>query len=204
MDLAASSSARFGSQRRRRIACLVLAKPIAVPDKVTVSFSGNTVTANGPKGSLSGVLPQHVRASQTGAELLVERVDDSREARSAHGLARTLVSNIVTGVSVGFTRNLSITGVGYRAESRGIRFILFHLGYSHPILFELPTGVLATVDGKAGSVALAGPDKQVLGAAAAEIRGLRPPEPYKGKGVRYSDEIIRRKEGKSGGKKGKK
>ena len=179
-------------------------KPIAVPDKVTVSFSGNTVTANGPKGSLSGLLPQHVRASQTGAEVLVERVDDSREARSAHGLARTLVSNIVTGVSVGFTRNLSITGVGYRAESRGIRFILFHLGYSHPILFELPEGVLATVDGKAGSVALAGPDKQVLGAAAAEIRGLRPPEPYKGKGVRYSDEVIRRKEGKSGGKKGKK
>jgi len=179
-------------------------KPIAVPDKVTVSFSGTTVTAIGPKGSLSGVLPQHVRASQSGAELLVERVDDSREARSAHGLARTLVSNIVTGVTVGFTRNLSITGVGYRAESRGTRFILFHLGYSHPILFELPEGVLATVDGKAGSVALSGPDKQVLGSAAAEIRGLRPPEPYKGKGVRYSDEIIRRKEGKSGGKKGKK
>jgi large subunit ribosomal protein L6 len=112
---------------------------------------------------------------------------------------------MVTGVSAGFTRNLAITGVGYRAELRGTQYLLLHLGYSHPILFELPAGVSAVVAAKEGTIALSGADKQVLGATAAEIRALRAPEPYKGKGVRYADETIRRKEGKSGGKgKGKK
>ena len=107
---------------------------------------------------------------------------------------------MVTGVTAGFTRKLMITGVGYRAELKGTQWILFSLGYSHPILFELPVGVSAVLDAKENSVTLSGFSKQVLGSVAAEIRGLRPPEPYKGKGVRYSDETIRRKEGKSSGK----
>lgn len=174
--------------------------PVSVPDKVSVSVSGATVVAKGPKGELRRELPAGVKARIDGSAVLVERVDDSAAARSAHGLARTLLNNMVVGVSTGFTRALAITGVGYRAEARGTGFVLFHLGYSHPILFELPDGVSATVNPKEGTLSITGADKQVLGATAAEIRGLRPPEPYKGKGVRYSDETIRRKEGKAGGK----
>lgn len=172
-------------------------QPVNLPAKVKVAVAGNTVSVEGPRGSLKQGLPPGVSASVEGTTLLVKPNDESRQARSSWGLARTLLQNMVTGVSDGFSRKLMITGVGYRAEVRGDRWILFTLGYSHPILFELPAGMTATVDAKENSVVLTATDKQALGAVAAEIRGLRAPEPYKGKGVRYSDEKILRKEGKS-------
>jgi large subunit ribosomal protein L6 len=177
--------------------------PVSLPPRVEVSLEGQTVTVKGPKGTLSERLPEAVRVQVEGSSVQVARVDDSRVARSAHGLSRTLVANMVAGVTDGYKRKLMITGVGYRAELRANRWIQFSLGYSHPILFELPEGVSAVVEAKENSVTLEGFDKQLVGATAARIRGLRPPEPYKGKGVRYADEVIRRKEGKTGGKGGK-
>jgi large subunit ribosomal protein L6 len=174
--------------------------PITVPDKVTVDIQGLKVSVKGPKGELCEQLPLGVSLERDGGLITVGRADESMSARAAHGLARTLVANMVTGVTTGFTRKLMITGVGYRAELKAPQWLLFSLGYSHPILYELPAGVSAVVDPKENSVTLSGFNKQVLGAAAAEIRSLRPPEPYKGKGVRYADETIRRKEGKSSGK----
>lgn len=174
--------------------------PVEVPEKVKVVIDGLQVAVDGPRGSLSAQLPDGVAVRMENGSVVVERADDGRLARAAHGLARTLVANMVSGVTAGFTRSLIINGVGYRCELRGERYLLFILGYSHPILYELPEGVSATVDAKANSVTVTGPDKQVIGSVAAEIRGLRPPEPYKGKGIRYSDEVIRRKEGKAGGK----
>ena len=174
--------------------------PVAVPAKVEVALEGSTVTVKGPKGTLSERLPDGVSVTLDGPSITVARKDESRTARSAHGLSRTLVANMVNGVTEGYKRKLMITGVGYRAELRAARWLQFSLGYSHPILFELPPGITATVDAKENSVTLEGYDKQAIGATAARIRGLRPPEPYKGKGVRYSDEVIRRKEGKTGGK----
>ena len=172
--------------------------PVIVPDKVKVSIDGRTVRVTGPRGELAAELPEHVDVRLQGNQVDVGRADDSRPARSAHGLARTLVANMVIGVSDGFTRKLLIQGVGYRSEMRGDRFLLFQLGYSHPILFELPVGISAEVNTKENSVTLTGANKETLGVVAAEIRGLRPPEPYKGKGVRYADEVIKLKEGKSG------
>jgi large subunit ribosomal protein L6 len=175
-------------------------KPVVVPDKVSVELTERLMSVKGPKGLLSERLPLGVTVSVESGQIVVVRNDESRQAKAAHGLARTLINNMVTGVTLGFTRKLMITGVGYRAELKGTQWILFSLGYSHPILFELPVGVSAVLDAKENSVTLSGFSKQVLGSVAAEIRGLRPPEPYKGKGVRYSDETIRRKEGKSSGK----
>jgi large subunit ribosomal protein L6 len=177
---------------------------VPIPPKVNVAVDGTTVRVDGPRGALSAELPALVTTRIDEGEVRVERVDDSRLARAAHGLSRTLVANMVTGVTTGFTRKVIINGVGYRSELKGERWIQFNLGYSHPILLELPEGVTAAVDAKENSVTLSGNNKQLVGATAAEIRGLRPPEPYKGKGVRYSDEVIRRKEGKSGAKGGKK
>jgi large subunit ribosomal protein L6 len=175
-------------------------KPVVVPDKVSVQLTDRVMAVKGPKGNLSEVLPLGVVVKIEGNQVLVERADESRDSRAAHGLARTLVANMVDGVTTGFTKKLMITGVGYRAELKGPQWLLFSLGYSHPILYELPVGVSAVVDNKENSVTLSGYHKQVLGTVAAEIRSLRPPEPYKGKGVRYADETIRRKEGKSSGK----
>lgn len=177
--------------------------PIALPPKVDVKVDGARVTVAGPRGTLSINIPTTISLEIGAGEIQVARVDESREAKAAHGLARTLVANLVTGVTTGYKRKLLITGVGYRSELKGTGWIQFSLGYSHPILFQLPSGVTAAVDPKENSVTLEAFDKQLLGATAAKIRGLRPPEPYKGKGVRYADETIRRKEGKSGGKGGK-
>lgn len=174
--------------------------PVTVPDKVKVTIDGSVVGVEGPKGSLSAVLPERVEVRMANGEVVVERADDGRLARAAHGLARTLVANMVDGVTTGFSRSLIINGVGYRCEPRGDQYLLFILGYSHPILYELPDGISAVVNPKDNSVTISGADKQAVGAVAAEIRSLRPPEPYKGKGIRYSDETIRRKEGKAGGK----
>lgn len=175
--------------------------PITVPAKVTVTLKDDVVSVTGPKGELKERLPSGVEIKFEDGVVRIERQNESRDASAAWGLARTLVNNMVVGVTTGFTRKLMITGVGYRAEMKGSDWVLFSLGYSHPILYQLPAGVTAVVDAKENSVTLSGYNKQVLGAAAAEIRSLRPPEPYKGKGVRYSDETIRRKEGKSSGKK---
>lgn len=174
--------------------------PVAVPDKVKIEIAASQVKVTGPNGTLVERMPEGVTVALEGAEVLVTRVDDSRQARAAHGLARTLVANMVTGVTTGFSKRLAITGVGYRCEAKGDRWLLFSLGYSHPILYELPDGISAKIDAKENTVSLSGSSRQLLGATAAEIRSLRPPEPYKGKGVRYTTETIRRKEGKSGGK----
>lgn len=171
-------------------------QPIEVPEGVSVSISGQLVKVKGPKGELSREISDVVRIAQKDGELHVTRPDDSREARSHQGLVRSLVANMVQGVHTGFTRDLEINGVGYRAEKKG-NFIRFDLGYSHPIFFELPEVVDANVQQTA--IQLASVDKEIVGQVAAAIRSLRKPEPYKGKGIKYKEERIIRKEGKSAG-----
>lgn len=172
-------------------------QPISVPGGVTVTLDPSGVKVKGPKGTLAAAVSPLVALKVDGSTLTVTRRDDSREARSVHGLTRKLVANMVTGVSEGFRRVLEINGVGYRAEAKG-NAIQLALGYSHPIVFPLPQGVQAKVD-KQTVVTLEGADRQVLGETAAAIRKLRPPEPYKGKGIKYAEEKIRRKAGKAVG-----
>lgn len=172
-------------------------RPIAIPNGVDIQVDESVISVKGKNGTLSARMPNHVSFSQEEGTFVVARDNDSGDARAAQGLARTLINNMVVGVSEGFKRKLIIEGVGYRAENRGDNYVLLSLGYSHQILYRLADGLTATIDAKENSITLSGNDKQVLGMAAAEIRSLRPPEPYKGKGVRYSDEIVRRKEGKS-------
>lgn len=176
-------------------------QPIAIPSGVEVKIDGNTVTVKGPKATLSRTHAGVVSVAIEGSEIKVDRPDDSREARAHQGLVRSLLANMVTGVSKGFQRDLEITGVGYRAEARK-RFIRFDLGYSHPIFLELPDAVDAKVAQTA--ISLTSADKELLGQVAAKIRSLRKPEPYKGKGIKYKEEKILRKAGKAGGKGGKK
>jgi large subunit ribosomal protein L6 len=172
-------------------------QPITVPSGVTVSVEPGAVKVKGPKGTLSAALSPLVELKIEGGTVNVVRREDSRAARGIHGLTRKLVANMVTGVSDGFRRVLEINGVGYRAESKG-NALQLALGYSHPIVFPLPQGVQAKVD-KQTVVTLEGADRQVLGETAAAIRKLRPPEPYKGKGIKYAEERIRRKAGKAVG-----
>lgn len=174
--------------------------PIAIPAGVDIKVSEGVVSIKGAKGELETRMPNLVSFTQDDGEFTVSRDDDSRDARSSQGLARTLVANMVQGVSEGFTRTLIIEGVGYRAENRGDQYLLLNLGFSHPILYRLADGLAATIDTRANTITIAGIDRQQVGQAAADIRSLRPPEPYKGKGVRYSDEVVRRKEGKTGAK----
>lgn len=171
--------------------------PITVPAGVKVAFDGTQVRVEGPKGNLDCRLPAGVTVDQDGTVLRVGRVGDGREERARHGLAQRLVANMVQGVSSGFTRVLEITGVGYRADARGDRLHL-SLGYSHPIIYQLPEGVSAKVDRQV-VITLESRDCQLIGEVAAQIRALRPPEPYKGKGIKYSGEKIRRKAGKAAG-----
>lgn len=172
--------------------------PVPVPSGVTVNITGNHVEVKGPKGTLQRELPPEVSVAVEGSEVLVKRGGDDRRSRSMHGLSRTLVNNMVEGVSNGFSRSLDIIGVGYRVEQKK-DFLVFALGYSHPIYYEVPKGIEAKLDG-ATKVTVSGIDRELVGATAAKIRSFRPPEPYKGKGVKYADETIRRKEGKSGGR----
>jgi large subunit ribosomal protein L6 len=172
--------------------------PIVVPKGVTVELSEDAVSAKGPKGSLSYPLPPLVSVIQEEGNILVNRASDEQNARAMHGLARTLLSNLVTGVSTGFSRDIEINGVGYTVETKG-SYVVFNLGYSHPIYYEIPEGVSITLNGKT-KLTVSGADKQAVGSSAAKIRSFRPPEPYKGKGVKYVDEVIRRKDGKSGGR----
>lgn len=179
-------------------------KPIALPAKVTVTQSGHTLTVKGPKGELKLDVHPEIAIKQEDGNLLVERPSDSSQHRALHGLTRALVANMVTGVSTGFRRTLQIEGVGYQAAMRG-KDLVMKLGYSHEIVVNPPQNISFEVpqDSRGQVVHVDGIDKQVVGQVAANIRELRPPEPYLGKGVRYSDEVIRRKAGKAG-KTGKK
>lgn len=170
-------------------------KAIELPDKTTVALQDGTVVVKGPKGELRRPLPTDVSLKVEGNTVIIERLTESRRGRAMHGLARALIQNMVTGVSNGFVRRLEINGVGYRAES-GKGIISLALGYSHPIEVMLPDGVDAKIE--KNELILSGIDKEQIGQTAAIIRDQRPPEPYKGKGIRYSDEYIRRKVGKAG------
>jgi len=173
-------------------------KPIQVPEKTQVTLKDRTVTVKGEKGTLSRNLHDDVDISIEGAVVTVSTRKETKEGRALQGLTRSLVANMCTGVSKGFERVLEIKGIGYRAEVQG-KAILFNLGYSHPITFDLPDGISANVD-KNTIVKLNGIDKELLGRTAASIRMLRPPEPYKGKGIKYAEEYIQRKAGKTGTK----
>jgi large subunit ribosomal protein L6 len=173
-------------------------RPIPIPDKVTISIEGATVTIKGPKGQLSRDLVPEVSVKQEDGTLTVKRRDESRIARQRHGLSRTLVANMVEGVSQGFQKRLEIQGVGYRAQVQG-RNLLLNMGYSHPVTIEPPEGIQLAVENNT-NVIVSGIDKEVVGNIAAQIRSVRPPEPYKGKGIRYSGEFVRRKVGKTGKK----
>jgi large subunit ribosomal protein L6 len=172
-------------------------RSIEIPKGVTVQITPELVTAKGPKGSLTLRRHEAIEIRQENNELLFVRSSEAKPVRAAHGLMRALTNNIVTGVTKGFERQLEINGVGYRAEVKGTTVVLT-LGYSHPVEYKLPEGVSAKVD--KNILVLSAMDKQTLGAAAAEIRSFRPPEPYKGKGVKYIEETIIRKAGKAAGK----
>jgi large subunit ribosomal protein L6 len=171
--------------------------PIAVPSGVDVAIDERLVTVKGPKGTLSHSVAQPITVEKNDGVLEVKRPDDERESRSLHGLTRTLISNMVVGVTEGYEKKLEIVGVGYRVLSKGPTQLEFQLGYSHSITFNAPEGITFTVDGPT-KLGVQGIDKQLVGETAANIRKLRKPEPYKGKGVRYAGEHIRRKVGKAG------
>jgi large subunit ribosomal protein L6 len=173
-------------------------KPIPVPSGVDVSIDGSTVRVKGPKGELVRELTPTIAVRREGEELVVERPSDDPEHRSLHGLTRTLVANMIQGVTEGYKKTLEIVGVGYRAENRPFG-LNFNLGYSHPIEYRAPEGINLHAASPT-VVEVTGINKEVVGQVAAEIRSLRPPEPYKGKGVKYQGEVIRRKAGKAGGK----
>ena len=174
-------------------------QPIDIPNGVKAAVSGQTVNVEGPKGKLSLNAHSLMTVKIAENQVVVERANDGREARSLHGLTRTLVANMVEGVSNGYTKVLEINGVGYRAEPKG-KGIKLALGFSHPVEFDPPAGVSIEVDKSKTKLTLTSIDKQLLGATAAKIRSYRPPEPYRGKGIKYQNEHIRRKEGKSAGK----
>ena len=171
--------------------------PVTVPSGVDVTIDGQTVTVKGPKGTLSHTVAAPITVTQEDGALAVRRPDDERKSKELHGLTRTLVANMVTGVTQGFERKLEIHGVGYRVVSKGPRNVELSLGFSHPISYEAPEGVEFNVE-SATRFSVSGIDKQKVGEVAATIRKLRKPEPYKGKGVRYADEHVRRKVGKAG------
>src|SRR5512146_174682 len=173
-------------------------KPIAVPKGVKVEIHGNVVTVQGPKGKLETTIPAGVKMEQRDGHLVALRDDDSKAA--LHGLVRALVNNAVEGVTKGWTRELEIVGIGYRAEMKGKGIVVFTLGYSHPIEYPLPSGIEVAVDPKQTRLTITGIDRQKVGQVAAEMRGLRPPDPYKNKGVRYFGERLKKKVGKTGAK----
>lgn len=173
-------------------------RPVPIPDKVTVTLKGNHVTVKGPKGQLERELPEGVTVSQADNTVIVERVNESRKSRERHGLCRTLIANMVEGVSNGYSKDLEIIGVGYRAAVKGKDLVL-NVGYSNPVTITPPDGIQFAVE-KNTKVTVTGINKELVGNTAATVRATRPPEPYKGKGVRYSGEFIRRKAGKAGKK----
>lgn len=173
--------------------------PITVPSGVDVSVVGRSVTVKGPKGTLSRTLPGEITVRAEDGQLIVERPDDERQNRALHGLTRSLVNNMVVGVTDGFAKELEIIGVGYRAEAQSPTKLRLALGYSHPVIMDAPEGITFEVP-TLTRVVVKGTDKEVVGQVAADIRAVRKPEPYKGKGVRYLGERVRRKAGKTGKK----
>src|SRR6267154_993602 len=173
-------------------------KPIPLPSGVKYEVKGNTVTVQGPKGQVSAHLPSGVKLETKDGHLNILRESDSFAA--VHGLARALVNNAVEGVTKGWTRELEIVGIGYRAEMKGKGMVVFTLGYSHPIEYPLPSGIEVAVDPKQTKLSVTGIDRQKVGQVAAEMRSLRPPDPYKNKGVRYAGERLKKKVGKTGAK----
>ena len=174
-------------------------KPVVIPANVTVDIAeGNVVTVKGPKGTLTNTFHADMILSVEGNVLTVSRPSDEAQHRALHGLTRTLIANMVEGVDKGYSKVLEVNGVGYRAEKKGNQLVM-RLGYSHEVIMDEIPGITVAVDGN--KITVSGIDKQVVGQFAAEVRGKRPPEPYKGKGIKYSTEVIRRKVGKTGGKK---
>ncbi len=170
--------------------------PIPVPAGVEVKIDGNVVEVKGPKGTLTHTIPAPITVALEDGNIVVSRPDDERTSRSLHGLSRTLIANNIEGVTNGFTKGLEIVGTGYRVTAKGAD-VEFALGYSHPILVQPPQGITFTVEGNT-KISVSGIDKQAVGEVAANLRKLRKPEPYKGKGVRYAGEVVRRKAGKAG------
>jgi large subunit ribosomal protein L6 len=173
--------------------------PVAIPQGVEVKADRDLVRVKGPKGELTNRIPTGLSVKVEGDQVLVGRANDEKAQRALHGLLRSLVANSVEGVTKGFSRDLEIVGVGYKAEVKG-KAVLFSLGYSHPVNFPIPEGISVALDAKAGKLTVSGADRQKVGQTAAEIRKLRVPDPYKAKGIKYADEVIRRKVGKAGGK----
>ncbi len=172
--------------------------PITIPSGVEVAVGVDNIEVKGPKGTIILATHPAIRIAVTGNEAQVDPVDESRLARQQHGLRRTLLANAVQGVTKGFEKSLEVIGVGYKVNVQGNTIVL-NVGYSHPVNFALPLGIQAKVENN--KIILSGCDKQVVGEVAAQIRRVREPEPYKGKGIKYTDEVVRRKAGKSGGKK---
>ncbi len=172
--------------------------PITIGSGVKVSVDGPAVSVQGPKGTLVQPLPRGIRAALDEGRLVVSRRDDSKSQRALHGLARSLLQNAVTGVTAGFTKELEIQGVGYRAQSQG-QSVVFNLGFTHPVEFAVPEGIQVAVE-RQTRLTVSGIDRQKVGQVAAKIRSLRPPDVYKGKGIRYAGEIVRKKAGKAGAK----
>ena len=171
--------------------------PIEIPNGVDIKLQDNNVAVKGPKGELKWTYPQDIKVLVVDKNITVERASESKQSRSLHGTVRSIIANMVTGTHTGYERMLEISGVGYRAQVQGQK-ITFTLGHSHPIEFSLPQGITAEVDKKQVNLKLTGIDKQLIGQVAANIRSLRPPNVYKGKGVRYAGEMIKLKVGKSG------
>jgi large subunit ribosomal protein L6 len=172
--------------------------PVIVPNGVTVSVDGNTVKVKGPKGELTRTLHSDMKVVSENGSVVVSRPSDEANHKALHGLSRTLVANMIEGVTKGFSKQLDIVGVGYKAENRPYGLQLA-LGYSHPIEYRAPQGIKLSAP-QPTQIIIEGPNKEVVGQVAAELRSLRPPEPYKGKGIKYAGEQIRRKAGKAGGK----
>jgi large subunit ribosomal protein L6 len=171
--------------------------PIEIPSGVEVEVKETQIRVKGPKGELSHTFPPVVSFKQEGDQLMVERASDEKFTRSMHGTARAVVNNMVVGVSEGFSKKLEVHGVGYRPELNGKNLVL-HVGYSHPVEMEPAEGISFEVDTKTGEITVMGYSKELVGETAARIRKVRPPEPYKGKGIRYQGEYVRRKAGKAG------
>jgi large subunit ribosomal protein L6 len=173
--------------------------PVVIPKGVDVRADELSVRVKGPKGELVSAIPTGLSVKVADGEVRISRGNDEPHSRALHGLLRSLVANNVEGVTKGFKRDLEISGVGYKAEVKG-KSVIFSLGYSHPVDFPIPDGIAVAIDAKAGKMTVTGADKQKVGQTAAEIRKLRVPDPYKAKGIKYADEVIRRKVGKAGGK----